>query len=103
MFTVQGKARSGLENAIDVKVRQELSSQLQKEAKKYGVDVKAMNTELRAGLEMKDALLRRLSQEERNNFIGLQDLGVSAILSGGDPVSAVATIAAKKYAEKIAP
>jgi predicted PP-loop superfamily ATPase len=62
-----------------------------------------MNTELRAGLEMKDALLRRLSQEERNNFIGLQDLGVSAILSGGEPVSAVATIAAKKYAEKVAP
>lgn len=52
---------------------------------------------------MKDALLRRLSQEERNNFIGLQDLGVSAILSGGEPVSAVATIVAKKYAEKVAP
>lgn len=103
MFTVQGKARSWLENAIDVKVRQDLSSQLQKEAKKYGVDVKAMNTELRAWLEMKDALLRRLSQEERNNFIGLQDLGVSAILSGGEPVSAVATIVAKKYAEKVAP
>jgi hypothetical protein len=33
-----------------------------------------MNTELRAGIEMKDALLRGLSQDERNNFIGLQDL-----------------------------
>lgn len=103
MFTVQWKARSGLENAIDVKVRQDLSKQLQKEAKKYGVDVKAMNTELRAWLEIKDALLRRLSQEERNNFIWLQDLWVSAILSGGEPLSAVATIVAKKYAEKVAP
>ncbi len=103
MFTVQGKARSGLENAVDVKVRWDLSNQLQKEAKKVWVDVKAMNTELRAWLEMKDALLRRLSQEERNNFIWLQDLWVSAILSGWNPVSAVATIAAKKYAEKVAP
>ena len=103
MFTVQWKARSGLENEIDVKVRRWLSDQLQKEAKKFGVDVKWMNTELRAWLEMKDALLSRLSQEERNNFLWLQDLGVSAILSGGEPVSAVATIAAKKYAEKVAP
>ena len=103
MFTVQWKARSGLENAIDVKVRQDLSNQLQNEAKKYWVDVKAMNTELRAWLEMKDALLRSLSQDEKNNFIGLQDLGVSAILSGGNPVTAIATIWAKKYGEKIAP
>ena len=103
MFTVQWKARSGLENEIDVKVRRWLSDQLQKEAKKFGVDVKWMNTELRAWLEMKDALLSRLSQEERNNFLWLQDLWVSAILSGGEPVSAVATIAAKKYAEKVAP
>lgn len=103
MFTVQGKARSGLENAIDVKVRQDLSSQLQKEAKKFWVDVKQMNTELRAWIEMKDALLSRLSQEEKNNFIGLQDLWVSAILSGGNPVTALATIWVKKYAEKIAP
>ena len=103
MFTVQWKARSGLENDIDVKVRRWLSDQLQKEAKKFGVDVKWMNTELRAWLEMKDALLSRLSQEERNNFLWLQDLWVSAILSGGNPASAVATIAAKKYAEKVAP
>lgn len=103
MFTAQWKMRSWLENAIDVKVRQELSSQLQKEAKKLGIDVKAMNTELRAGLEMKDALLKRLSQEEKNNFIGLQDLWVSAILSGGNPVTAVWTIIAKKYVEKLAP
>lgn len=47
MFTAQGKVRSGLENAVDTKVRQDLSSQLQKEAKKYGVDVKEMNKELR--------------------------------------------------------
>jgi hypothetical protein len=41
---------------------------------KNKVNVKEMNKELRAGIEMKDALLQRLSQEERNNFIGLQDL-----------------------------
>lgn len=103
MFTVQWKARSGLENDIDVKVRKWLSDQLQKEAKKFGVDVKEMNKELRAGLAMKDALLVKLSQEWKNNFLWLQDIGVSAILSGGNPVSAVAMIAAKKYSEKVAP
>ena len=103
MFTVQGKARSGLENDIDVKVRKWLSDQLQKEAKIYGVDVKEMNKELRAGLAMKDALLVKLSQEWKNNFLWLQDIWVSAILSGGNPVSAVAMIAAKKYSEKVAP
>lgn len=103
MFTVSGKARSGIENDIDVKVRQDLSDQLQKEALKYGIDVRWMNTELRVWIEMKDALLSRLSQEEKNNFIGLQDLWVSAILSGWNPVTALATIWAKKYAEKVAP
>lgn len=103
MYTAQGQVRSGIENEIDVRVRNALSEQLQKEAEKAGIDVKEMNKELRAGLVMKDALLRRLSQEERNNFIGLQDLGVSAILSGGNPITAAATIAAKKYWEQIAP
>lgn len=103
MFTVEGKARSGLENAIDVRVRQRLSETLQKEAKKAGVDVKEMNKELRAWIEMKDALLRSLSKEERNNLIGLQDIGIGAILAGGEPVSAVATIVGKKYIEWVAP
>lgn len=103
MFTTQWVMKSGIENAVDVKIREWLSNQLQKEAKLVGIDVKWMNNDLRAGLVMKDALLRRLSQEERNNFINLQDLGVSAILSGGNPVTAVATMAAKKYGEKMAP
>jgi len=103
MFTAKWNMRSSIENAVDVKIRQWLSDQLQKEAKAFWVDIKWMNTELRAWLEMKDALLSRLSQEERNNFLWLQDLWVSAILSGGNPVSAVAMIAAKKYSEKVAP
>jgi len=74
MFTAKGTVRSGLDAEIDAKVRRGINETLQKEAKKYNIDVKEMNKELRAGIEMKDALLRRLSQEERNNFIGLQDL-----------------------------
>lgn len=103
MYTAQWAARSGIENDIDIRVRNALSEQIQKEAKLAGVDVKEMNKELRAGLVMKDAILRRLSQEQRNNFIGLQDLWVSAILSGGNPATAAATILTKKYIESIAP
>jgi len=62
-----------------------------------------MNQDLRAGIQLKDALLRRLSQEERNDFIWLQDLWVSAILSGWNPITAIATIGAKKYGEELAP
>jgi len=103
MYTAQWTARSGIENEIDVRVRNALSEQIQKEAKSAGVDVKAMNTDLRAGIVMKDALLRRLSQEQRNNFIGLQDIGISWILSGWHPATAIATVIAKKYGESIAP
>ena len=52
---------------------------------------------------MKDAILTNLSQQRRNNFLGLQDLGISAILSGGNPVTAVSALAAQKYAQKVAP
>lgn len=103
IYTAKWEIKSWLEAQIDVDIRRKLNDQLQKEALKNWVDVKEMNKELRVWIEMKDALLRRLSQEERNNFIGLQDLWISAILSGWEPISAIATIAAKKYAEKIAP
>jgi len=103
MYTAQWKARSWIENAVDVDIRNWISKQLQEESKKYWIDIKEMNKELRAWIELKDALLRRLSQEERNNFIWLQDLWVSAILSWWNPLTAMATIWAKKYWEKMAP
>jgi len=103
MYTAKWEMKSWVENRIDIEVRNWIKNTLEKEAKKYWIDIKEMNKELRAWLELKDALLRRLSQEERNNFIWLQDLWVSAILSWWEPISAIATIWAKKYAEKVAP
>lgn len=103
IYTAKWEIKSWLEANIDADIRRKLNNTIQKEAKKYWIDVKAMNTELRAWIELKDALLRRLSQEERNNFIWLQDLWVSAILSWWNPVAAVATIWAKKYGEELAP
>lgn len=103
MYTAKWEMKSWVENQIDIEVRNWIKNTLEKEAKKYWIDVKEMNKELRTWIVMKDALLRRLSQEERNNFIWLQDLWVSAILSWWEPISAIATIWAKKYAEKVAP
>lgn len=103
IYTAKWEIRSWLDNEIDAKVRRWINDILQKEALKYWVDVKSMNQDLRAWIQLKDALLRRLSQEERNDFIWLQDLWVSAILSGWNPVTAIATIGAKKYGEELAP
>lgn len=103
IYTAKWEIKSWLEANIDADIRRKLNETIEKEAKKYWIDVKAMNTELRAWIELKDALLRRLSQEERNNFIWLQDLWVSAILSWWNSITAVATIWAKKYWEKLAP
>ncbi len=103
MYTAQWKARSWLDTDIDIKIRQWISDELQKWALEYWIDVKAMNKELRAWIEMKDALLRRLSQEERNNFLWLQDIWVWAILSWWDPFTWIWLITAKKFLEWKAP
>jgi len=103
MFTAQWKARSWIETAVDVDIRNWIAKELQEWAERYWIDVKEMNKELRAWIEMKEALLNRLSQEQRNNLIWLQDIWVSAILSWWEPVSALALIWAKKYWEAIAP
>ena len=103
MYTAQWRPKSWLDNEIDVKIRQWISNELQEWALKQWVDVKAMNNELRAWIEMKDALLRRLSQEEKNNFLWLQDIWVWAILSWWDPFTWLWLVASKKYLEWIAP
>ena len=103
MYTAKWTVKSWVETVLDVDIRNSINNTLQKEALKAWVDVKAINQELRVWIEMKDALLRRLSQEEKNNFIWLQDIWVSAILSWGNPVWAIAMIWAKKYWESLVP
>lgn len=38
---------------------------------------------------MKDAMLRSLSQDQKNNMVGLQDIGIMGVFSGGDPLTAI--------------
>lgn len=45
----------------------------------YGIDIKSKNNILRTSISLRDGVLRRLSQENKNNKIGLQDIGVGAI------------------------
>lgn len=77
--------RSGLEADVDVRIREAISDEIEKAAKSAGFSVKEINNELRAGLTMKDAMLRSLSQEQKNNLVGLQDIGIMGVFSGGDP------------------
>lgn len=99
MYTGAGKIRGGLENNVDVKIRERLSADIEKIAEKAGFSVKEINKELRAGLIMKDAMLRALSQEQKNNLIGLQDIGIMGVFSGGDPGTAIALGIAKRGLE----
>ena len=103
MFNADWTAKSWPVKKVDLDIRRWISDELQKWALKQWIDVKAMNNELRAWIEMKDALLRRLSQEEKNNFLWLQDIWVWAILSWWDPFTWLWLVASKKYLEWIAP
>ena len=103
LYNSKWQARWGIEKDVDIDIRNSITQELTTEAKKLGVDVAAMNKELRAWIEMRKALLRRMSQEQKNNFIGLQDIWVSAILSWWDPITAAALIWSKKYLESLVP
>jgi len=69
MYTAKGAVRSGTRAGAEVEVRNMLSNDIQENALKNGIDVKAMNTDLRVALTLKDGLLRSLSQEAKNNLV----------------------------------
>lgn len=83
--------------------RRKLSDDLSNEAEKYWIDIKKLNTDMRNSINIRDWIIRADSQRRKNNFIGIQDLGVWAILSAWDPVSATAYILGKKSLENLAP
>lgn len=99
LFTAQGKAKAWIETNVDISTRAALNDAIEEIGKTLGLSIKEMNKELRASIVMKDALLRRFNQEQRNNFIGLQDIGVSAILGWWNPAVAIGIVWAKKFAE----
>ncbi len=94
---------SGIEDKAIANIREGLSSELQNEAMQYGVDIKWKNDILRTSISLRDWVLRRLSQENKNNKIGLQDIWVGAILWAGDPLTTASIIFGKKALEKSAP
>lgn len=83
--------------------RNELSQDIQDTAQNHGIDVKSMNNDIRNSITIRDGILRDLSQKSKNNVFGLQDLGVWAILSGWEPITAAAVIVGKKALEKATP
>lgn len=99
MYTAKGQVRSGTRAGAEVEVRNSLSNDIQENAIKQGVDVKEMNRELRVALTLKDGLLRSLSQEAKNNLVGLQDIGIMGIFSGGEPLTALSLGIGKKFLE----
>lgn len=99
MYTAKGAVRSGTRAGAEVEVRNQLSNDIQENALKQGVDVKKMNQDLRVALTLKDGLLRSLSQESKNNLVGLQDIGIMGIFSGGEPLTALSLGIGKKFLE----
>lgn len=83
--------------------RNNLSDQIQQGASKYGLDIKNMNDDLRTSLTLRNGVLRSASQNAKNNLIGLQDMGIWAILSAGNPFTATGVILAKKWIESALP
>ena len=94
---------SGIEEKTIAKWRNNLMQEIEDEATKYWVDVKAYNVDVRNSTTIRDWLLRRLSQENKNNEFGLQDIGIWAILWQGDPFISAWVIVAKKWIEKTMP
>lgn len=94
---------SGIEDKAIANIREWLSTQLQNEAMQYWIDIKWKNDILRTSIALRDWVLRRLSQENKNNKIGLQDIWVGAIFWAGDPFTTASVIFGKKVLENSAP
>lgn len=94
---------SGIEDKAIANIREGLSTELQNEAMQYWIDIKWKNNILRTSIALRDGVLRRLSQENKNNKIWLQDIWVGAILWAGDPFTTASVIFWKKVLEKSSP
>ena len=94
---------SWAEDSVIANWRSWLSDQIQKIWEDNWIDIKDMNTDLRNSIVIRDWLLRRLSQENKNNTFWLQDIWIWAILSAGEPITATAIIIGKKALENAIP
>ena len=71
--------------------------------KKAWIDISDMNKDLRKSIILREWLLRRLSQEQKNNIFSLQDIWMWAILSAWDPITTAWVVLWKKGLEAIVP
>jgi hypothetical protein len=94
---------SGAEDKQIANIRSKLSDEIQEQAMKNGIDIKDKNNILRTSIALRDGVLRRLSQENKNNKIWLQDIWVWAILWAWDPLTTASVIFWKKLIEDQAP
>lgn len=83
--------------------RAKLADQLDEMGNKAGVDIKEMNNDIRKSIVIRDWLLKRLSQENKNNTFWLQDIWIWAILWQWDPITSTAIVIGKKALEKATP
>ena len=102
IFDTQGRV-SWLEDEIIAGYRATASDVLEEVAQKYWLEMKEQNSRIRNAITIRDGLLRSISQSKKNNYFGLQDLWVGAILWSADPVLASSLIIWKKAVEKFAP
>lgn len=94
---------SWAEDSVIANWRSWLSDQIQKIWEENWIDIKDMNTDLRNSIVIRDWLLRRLSQENKNNTFWLQDIWIWAVLSAWEPITATAIIIGKKALENAIP
>ncbi len=97
LFKKDGTLKWDFENGIIAWWRAELNDEINEIGKKYWVDVKDENSRISNAITIRDWLIRSVSQWKKNNALGLQDLGIWAILSSWEPVNALGIIAAKKF------
>lgn len=90
---------SNFEKATVAKWRANLNDALNNLAKEAGYDIKADNARISNAITIRNWLLRSLSQSKKNNYLGLQDLWVWAVLSSWHPVNAMVWVAGKKIVE----
>ncbi len=94
---------SWLEDEIIAWYRSTANDLLQQLWEEYNIDMKDLNDNIRNSIAIRDGLLRSISQSKKNNYFWLQDLGIGAIWSMGNPYTALWIIGTKKIRESKSP
>lgn len=94
---------TNLENEVIAWYRESMYKSLEDTANKYWIDIRQKNTDMRNAINIRNWLIRRLSQETKNNTFSLQDIWIWAILSSWEPITWIWVVIAKKWIERAIP